>query len=55
MLFIVMLLGGSFRERGILDALAISWEIPVMWRILGALGHWMLIFVMCILDKKKRA
>jgi hypothetical protein len=38
------------RERGILDALAISWDNPVMWSILGALEHCMLIFVKGILD-----
>jgi hypothetical protein len=41
--------GGGVRERGILDALAIIWYIPVMWSILGALGHLMLVFVKGIL------
>jgi hypothetical protein len=49
-LFIVLLLGGgSVREWGILDVLAISGDIPIMWRILGALGHGMLKFLKGIL------
>jgi hypothetical protein len=42
--------GGSVREWGILDALTISGDIPIMWRILGSLGHGMLKFVKGILD-----
>jgi hypothetical protein len=41
--------GGSVREWGILDALAISGDIPIMLSILGAFGHAMLKFVKGIL------
>jgi hypothetical protein len=44
-LFLVMLLGGSIREWGILDALFISGDCPIMCSILGALGRGMLKFV----------
>jgi hypothetical protein len=36
-------------EWGILDALAISGDSPIMWSILGAFGHGMLKFVKGIL------
>jgi hypothetical protein len=49
-LFLVLLLGGSVRDRGILDVLAISLDSPVMRSILGAFGHGMLVFVKGILD-----
>jgi hypothetical protein len=41
--------GGSVRERGILDALAIIGDCTVMWCILRVLGHGMLKFVKGIL------
>jgi hypothetical protein len=44
-----MLLVGSVREWAIFDALAISGDIPIMWRILGAFGHGMMKFVKGVL------
>jgi hypothetical protein len=48
-LFLVLLLVDSVRERGILDALTISGDCPNMWPILRALGHGMLKFAKGIL------
>jgi hypothetical protein len=45
----VLLLGGSVREWGILDALAIIGDSPIRWSILGAFEHGMLKFVKGIL------
>jgi hypothetical protein len=41
--------GGGVREWFIVDVLAIRGDSPIMWSILWALGHWMLVFVKGIL------
>jgi hypothetical protein len=47
-------LGGCWRgciwKQGILDALALSWDGPVVWGILWMIGHGVLIFMKDILD-----
>jgi hypothetical protein len=48
-LFLLLLLVGSVVERGILDALVIGGDRPLMWRILGPLGKGMSKFVKGIL------